>query len=89
MIRVATRLGPKTMRRFGESVPEIENLRLMPSYANGIIVVAVEGQAEDWAAYFAEAEKGAEYCERHGNKLSAATAEILFPWLAEWLTYRL
>ena len=88
MIRVDLRLGPQAMRLLSQFVQEIEVIRKIPSYTYGIIVVAVEGHAEDWAAYFAEAEKGAAYCEQHGDKLSASTAAVLFPWLAERFRYR-
>ena len=88
MVTVEMKLGPEGMRLLGQFVPEIECIRKIPPFADGIIVVAVEGQADDWVAYFEESEQGAEYCRWHGDKLDADTAAVLFPWLAERFRYR-
>lgn len=89
MLTVEMKLGPEAMRLLGQSVPEIGYFCKIPSCAYGIMVVAVEGQADDWAAYVTEAARGAEYCERQGDKLGADTAAVLFPWMAERFEYRL
>lgn len=60
---------------------------------NHVLVVAIEGYANDWAAYIG-AVKGENYeeewCEvaEHGTKLPRTVAELLFPSFAEYLSWR-
>ncbi len=88
MVTAEVRLGPEAMQIASTSAPEIEYFRQIPRYAYGVIVVAIFGRVNDWAAYLAESEKGAEYCEQYGDKLSKETAETLFPWIAKGREYR-
>lgn len=54
---------------------------------DGCQIVAIEGGAEDWAAYVGPFSAPQDDVARFGDKLDSHTAALLFPWLCH-LSYR-
>lgn len=52
---------------------------LVPGTAIALVVVAVTGDGNDWAAYMGPGDSDPEYIARHGDKLLREAAEALFP----------
>ena len=86
-MQVALKLDAAGLKYLAKHAPQIGYFTANKVFAVGCQIVAIEGGAEDWAAYVGPFSALQEDVERYGDKIDSRTAALLFPWLCH-LSYR-